>query len=90
VGKASALDVATLLLGLEKYGKTQPFTPATSMLFQLDASLDYIHAQGLSHIFERRREVAERIRDLVRRSGMEIYPLKPAAVLNRSRRPPDR
>jgi serine---pyruvate transaminase len=61
----------------KKYVGTQPFTPATSMLFQLEASLDYIHAQGLSRIFERRREVADRIRDLVRRSGMEIYALKP-------------
>jgi serine---pyruvate transaminase len=61
----------------KKYLKTQPFTPATSMLFQLEASLDYIHSQGLPRIFERRLQVADRIRDLVRRSGMEIYALKP-------------
>ena len=60
-----------------KYLGTTPFTPATSMLFQLEASLDYIHSQGLDRIFERRAQVAERIRDLVRRTGMEVYALKP-------------
>jgi alanine-glyoxylate transaminase/serine-glyoxylate transaminase/serine-pyruvate transaminase len=31
----------------------------------------------MDKIFARRSEVADRIRDLVRRSGMEIYALKP-------------
>jgi alanine-glyoxylate transaminase/serine-glyoxylate transaminase/serine-pyruvate transaminase len=61
----------------QKYFRMQAFTPATSLFFQLEASLDYIHEQGLEKVFERRLEVAERIRDLVRRSGMEIYALKP-------------
>ena len=54
-----------------------PFTPALSLLFQLDASLDYIHSEGLEQIFERHAYVADRIRDLVLRSGMEVYALKP-------------
>ena len=54
-----------------------PFTPALSLLFELDAALDYIHSQGMDRIFVRRAQVAERIRDLVRRSGMEVYALKP-------------
>jgi aspartate aminotransferase-like enzyme len=54
-----------------------PFTPALSLLLELDGALDFIHAQGVDRIFARRAEVAERIRNLVRRSGMEIYALKP-------------
>jgi alanine-glyoxylate transaminase/serine-glyoxylate transaminase/serine-pyruvate transaminase len=54
-----------------------PFTPALSLLFELDGSLDFIQAQGMNKIFTRRAQVADRIRDLVRRSGMEVYALKP-------------
>jgi aspartate aminotransferase-like enzyme len=54
-----------------------PFTPALSLLFELDGALDLIHAQGMDKIFARRAQVADRIRDLVRRSGMEVYALKP-------------
>lgn len=61
----------------KKYTGSVPFTPALSLLFQLEASLDYIHSQGLKRICERRAQVADRIRDLVRRSGMEVYALKP-------------
>ena len=55
---------------------TVPFTPALSLLFELEGSLDFIHSQGMDKIFTRRAQVAERIRDLVRRSGMEVYALK--------------
>jgi aspartate aminotransferase-like enzyme len=54
-----------------------PFTPGLSLLLELDGSLDFIHLEGMDKIFTRRAQVAERIRDLVRRSGMEIYALKP-------------
>jgi len=60
-----------------KYRSAVPFTPATSLFFQLEASLQYIHAQGMANIFQRRAEVAERVRDLVRRSGMEVYARRP-------------
>src|SRR5947207_2313762 len=53
-----------------------PFTPALSLLFELEAALDFIQTQGMSKIFERRAQVADRIRNLVSRSGMEVYALK--------------
>src|SRR5439155_3166128 len=53
------------------------FTPALSLLFELDAALDFIQTPGMSKIFERRAQVADRIRNLVQRSGMEVYALKP-------------
>jgi serine---pyruvate transaminase len=61
----------------KKLKGTVPFTPALSLLLELDGALDFIHAQGLNKLFARRSQVADRIRDLVRRSGMEIYALKP-------------
>jgi aspartate aminotransferase-like enzyme len=60
-----------------KYKGAVPFTPALSLLFQLDAALNYIHTQGKERIFARRAAVAERIRSLVRKCGMEIYATRP-------------
>ena len=60
-----------------KYKGAVPFTPALSLLFQLDAALDYIHSEGKEKIFARRAAVAERMRGLVRKSGMEVYAAKP-------------
>lgn len=60
-----------------KYKGAVPFTPALSLLFQLDAALNYIHTQGKERIFARRAAVADRIRSLVRKSGMEIYATRP-------------
>ena len=54
-----------------------PFTPALSLLLELDGALDFIRSQGMNKVFARRAHVADRIRDLVRRSGMEVYALKP-------------
>src|SRR5439155_22421362 len=50
-----------------------PFTPALSLLLELDGALDFIHAQGMDKIFVVRGWVADQIRNLVHRSGMEIY-----------------
>jgi aspartate aminotransferase-like enzyme len=61
----------------QKLKGSVPFTPALSLLLELDGALDFIHSQGMDKIFLRRAQVAERIRNLVRRSGMEIYALKP-------------
>jgi aspartate aminotransferase-like enzyme len=61
----------------KKLKGTVPFTPALSLLFELDGSLDFIHSQGQDKLFARRAQVADRIRDMVRRAGMEIYALKP-------------
>lgn len=60
-----------------KYKGAVPFTPALSLLFQLDAALNYIHTQGKERIFARRAAVADRIRALVRKSGMEVYATRP-------------
>ena len=60
-----------------KYRQAVPFTPALSLLFQLDAALDYIHSKGKEQVFARRAAVAERIRGLVRNSGMEVYARRP-------------
>jgi aspartate aminotransferase-like enzyme len=60
-----------------KYKSNIPFTPATSLLFQLEAALEFIHAHGSQNIFARRSEVATIIRNLVTQSGMEIYAKKP-------------
>src|SRR4029079_10950346 len=59
----------------KKYKAAVPFTPALSLLFQLDAALDYIHREGKELIFKRRAEIAERVRQLVRQSGMEVCAL---------------
>jgi serine---pyruvate transaminase len=60
-----------------KYKSAVPFTPATSLFFQLEAALEFIRIHGLANLFARRAEVAERIRQMVRRCGMEVYALKP-------------
>jgi len=60
-----------------KHKSAIPFTPATSLFFQLEAALEFIHVQGMANIFARRAEVAAQIRELVRRCGMEVYALKP-------------
>src|SRR5213075_981196 len=53
-----------------------PFTPALSLLFELEGSLDFIQSMGFDRLFARRAQVAGRIRELVQRSGMEVYALK--------------
>lgn len=60
-----------------KYKANVPFTPALSILFQLEAALDYIHSSGKEKIFARRLEVADRVRGLVRETGMEVYAQNP-------------
>jgi alanine-glyoxylate transaminase/serine-glyoxylate transaminase/serine-pyruvate transaminase len=61
----------------QKYIRAVPFTPALSLLFQLDESLNFIHSGGMSTIFARRAAVAGRIRDLVTKAGMELYAKRP-------------
>src|SRR4030095_9166340 len=60
-----------------KYKGAVPFTPALSLLFQLEAALEYIHKNGKESIFARRAAVAEQIRTLVRRFGMDVYAKRP-------------
>jgi aspartate aminotransferase-like enzyme len=75
--KASRSTTPRFYFDWKKLKGAVPFTPALSLLFELDGSLDFIQAQGMNKIFTRRAQVADRIRDLVRRSGMEVYALKP-------------
>ena len=75
--KTEAAKSSRFYFDWKKLKGTVPFTPALSLLFELDGALDFIHSQGMDKIFRRRAQVAERIRDLVRRSGMEVYALKP-------------
>jgi aspartate aminotransferase-like enzyme len=60
-----------------RYKNAIPFTPPTTMFLQLQASLKYMQSEGLDRIFVRRATIAQTIRDLVRRSGMEVYALNP-------------
>jgi serine---pyruvate transaminase len=75
--KSDHAKTARFYFDWKKLKGTVPFTPALSLLFELDGSLDFIHSQGMQKIFARRAEVADSIRTLVKRSGMEIYALKP-------------
>jgi aspartate aminotransferase-like enzyme len=61
----------------KKYKGPLPFTPALTLLFQLEASLEYVKTQGLERLFERKADVAGAIRDLVKQSGFGIYARRP-------------
>ncbi|MEX2372962.1 MAG: aminotransferase class V-fold PLP-dependent enzyme, partial [Dehalococcoidia bacterium] len=54
-----------------KTGQT-PWTPAVSVWFQLDKSLELMLAEGLPNIFARHRRVANTVRDGVRGMGLEL------------------
>ncbi len=75
--KADRAKIPRFYFDWKKLKGALPFTPALSLLLELDGALDFIHAQGLDKIFARRAQVADRIRGLVRRCGMETYALKP-------------
>jgi aspartate aminotransferase-like enzyme len=61
----------------KKYKGPLPFTPALTLLFQLEASLEYVKTQGLARLFKRKADVAGSIRDLVKQSGFKIYAQRP-------------
>jgi aspartate aminotransferase-like enzyme len=75
--KAGRSTTARYYFDWKKLKGEVAFTPALSLLLELDGAFDFIHAQGINKIFARREQVASRIRALVRRSGMEVYALKP-------------
>jgi serine---pyruvate transaminase len=75
--KSERAKTARFYFDWKKLKGTVPFTPALSLLFELDGALEFIHSQGMEKIFSRRAVVADRIRNLVKRSGMESYALKP-------------
>lgn len=49
-----------------------PYTPATNMLYALDAALDMIFEEGLENVFARHDRMAEATRRAVRAWGLEI------------------
>lgn len=49
-----------------------PYTPATNMLYALDAALDMIFEEGLQNVFARHDRMAEATRRAVRAWGLEI------------------
>lgn len=52
-------------------GRT-PFTPAVSLVFQLNAALSRIEAEGLDAVFERHRILGRACREGVRALGLEV------------------
>jgi alanine-glyoxylate transaminase/serine-glyoxylate transaminase/serine-pyruvate transaminase len=49
-----------------------PYTPATNMLYALDAALDMLFEEGLENVFARHDKVAEATRRAVRHWGFEV------------------
>jgi alanine-glyoxylate transaminase / serine-glyoxylate transaminase / serine-pyruvate transaminase len=49
-----------------------PYTPATTLLYGLDAAIDMLHAEGLDGVFARHERHAEATRRAVRGWGLEI------------------
>lgn len=49
-----------------------PWTPAVSVLFQLDRALDLMFEEGIDAIFERHRRLARMTRDGLRALGLEL------------------
>lgn len=59
------------------YKNAVPFTPALTLMFQLQASLNLIEEVGLQSHYDRRAYVAEEVRKLVLASGMTLYARRP-------------
>jgi alanine-glyoxylate transaminase/serine-glyoxylate transaminase/serine-pyruvate transaminase len=55
-----------------------PFTPATNLLYGLDAALEMLFAEGLDAVFARHQRLAEATRRAVRGWGLEILCADPA------------
>ncbi|MDP6606218.1 MAG: alanine--glyoxylate aminotransferase family protein [Dehalococcoidia bacterium] len=56
----------------QETGQT-PWTPAVSVLFQLDHALDMMFEEGLEQIYDRHRRLARRVRDGVRALGLDLF-----------------
>jgi alanine-glyoxylate transaminase/serine-glyoxylate transaminase/serine-pyruvate transaminase len=50
-----------------------PYTPATNLLFGLDAALDLLHGEGLAAVFARHERLAAATRQAVRAWELELY-----------------
>ncbi|CAM3343267.1 alanine--glyoxylate aminotransferase family protein [Hydrogenibacillus schlegelii] len=51
---------------------TVPFTPAVTLLFALEASLDLIEAEGLAHVFARHRKMRDMTRAALKALGVPL------------------
>ncbi|MBE3563338.1 MAG: alanine--glyoxylate aminotransferase family protein [Hydrogenibacillus schlegelii] len=51
---------------------TVPFTPAVTLLFALEASLDLIEAEGLAHVFARHRKMRDMTRAALKALGIPL------------------
>ena len=50
-----------------------PYTPATGLLYGLDAAIDMINEEGLDNVFARHERLAEATRRAVKAWGLEIW-----------------
>ena len=55
-----------------------PYTPATGLLYGLDAAIDMLNEEGLDNVFARHERLAEATRRAVNAWGLEILCAKPA------------
>ncbi len=64
-------DLAAAKRYLER-GQT-PWTPAVSVLYSLDASLEILANEGLENVFHRHAQVAQACRDGIKRLGLKLF-----------------
>ena len=75
--KAAAATNPRYYWDWKRYKKAVPFTPATTILFQLEAALGEVESQGHERFFLRKTYVADKIRALIKSSGFGIYAVRP-------------
>jgi aspartate aminotransferase-like enzyme len=51
-----------------------PYTPAISIMFALDSSLDMILQEGMGSVFERHAGIGQFTRDSVKKLGLSVFP----------------
>jgi aspartate aminotransferase-like enzyme len=61
--------------------KTVPFTPAVSMIFQLEEALRMIQEEGLENVWARHRRLASATRAGIKSLGLELFARQPANVV---------
>jgi alanine-glyoxylate transaminase / serine-glyoxylate transaminase / serine-pyruvate transaminase len=59
-----------------------PYTPATNLLYGLEAALEMLHAEGLPAVFRRHRRHAQATRAAVKGWGLELLAVDPREYSN--------
>ncbi len=82
---AEAREDAAQLLGLAADAGGEcpgffPYTPATNLLYGLDAAVDMLMEEGLDNVFARHDRFAEATRRAVRAWGLEVQVEEPRRV----------